>query len=102
MNSFSALKKKSQETLDTITKELDKINQPSSHKDLRFWQPTVDKAGNGSAIIRFLPAIEGENDIPFVQVWSHGFQGPTGLWYIENSRTTLGKNTPDPVNLLAA
>jgi len=63
--------------------------------DDRFWQPDVDAAGNGYAVIRFLdtPAVDGEDGLPWVQVWSHGFQGPGG-WYIENSLTTLGKNDP--------
>jgi hypothetical protein len=34
--------------------------------------------------------------MPFVRIWDHGFQGPTGLWYIENSLTTL--NQDDPVS----
>lgn len=94
MNSFSALRQKSQETLDNISKELDKLTQPNSNsKDDRFWQPTVDKAGNGTAIIRFLPAIESES-MPFVQLFSHAFQGPTGLWYIENCLSTLKKDDP--------
>jgi hypothetical protein len=93
-NNFSALKQNRQSTLDMINKELDKIASPSSgSEDARFWQPTVDKAGNGSATIRFLPAVEKE-DMPFVQVFSHGFKGPTGLWYIENSRTTIKQIDP--------
>ena len=66
-----------------------------NRNDERFWQPTRDKAGNGYAVIRFLPAPAGE-DVPFVRVWDHGFQGPTGQWYIEKSLTTIGK--PDPVS----
>jgi hypothetical protein len=61
--------------------------------DEMFWKPTVDKAGNGSAIIRFLPAPEGE-DVPFIRFWDHGFQGPGGKWYIEKSLTTLGEKDP--------
>jgi hypothetical protein len=63
--------------------------------DDRFWSPDVDKAGNGYAVIRFLdtPAVDGEDGLPWVQVWNHGFQGPGG-WYIENSLTTLGKADP--------
>jgi hypothetical protein len=81
-------------------KEVEKIATPQtqeSQKDDRFWALEVDKAGNGSAIIRFLPAPKGE-DLPWVRIWNHGFQGPTGKWYIENSLTTLGK--PDPVSEL--
>ena len=69
--------------------------EKKSYADDRFWSPTIDKAGNGYAVIRFLPAGEGE-DLPWVRYWDHGFQGPTGLWYIENSLTSIGQ--PDPVS----
>lgn len=96
---FSALKK-ARGTFDSLMKEVEKIAQPQSQddkKDDRFWTPEVDKAGNGYAVIRFLPPPKGE-DLPWVRVWNHGFQGPSGKWYIENSLTTLGK--PDPVSEL--
>ena len=96
---FAALKKNRGSFVD-LMKEVEKIAQPQTQeikKDDRFWQPEVDKAGNGSAIIRFLPPSKGE-DLPWVRIWNHGFQGPTGKWYIENSLTTLGK--PDPVSEL--
>ena len=64
-----------------------------TNTDDRYWKPEVDKSGNGYAVIRFLPACEGE-DLPWVKYWDHGFKGPTGLWYIENSLTTLGQNDP--------
>jgi len=64
-----------------------------SGEDDRFWQPQVDKAGNGYAVIRFLPAAQGE-ELPWVRYWDHGFKGPTGRWYIENSLTTLGQKDP--------
>jgi hypothetical protein len=63
--------------------------------DARFWQPTTDKAGNGFAIIRFLPAPKGE-DVPFIKLFSHNFKGPKNAWYIENCLSTIGQ--PDPVN----
>jgi len=94
---FSALKKQ-RGSFDNLMKEVDKIVTPQtqeSSKDDRFWQPEVDKAGNGYAVIRFLPPSKGE-DLPWVRIWNHGFQGPSGKWYIENSLTTLGK--PDPVS----
>ena len=93
--SFSALKQSRQSSLDALTKELSKLSTPSSgpDEDTRFWKPTVDKAGNGMATIRFLSPPEGE-DMPFVRIFEHGFKGPTGLWYIENSLTTLGKQDP--------
>lgn len=95
INTFSALKQNRQENLDKMIKELDKLNSPqNSNEDKRFWTPTVDKDGNGSATIRFLSTPVGE-DMPFVRVFSHGFKGKeTGLWYIENSLTTIGKQDP--------
>jgi len=94
--SFADLKRSSKSTYDKLIEETNKLqsnNQGKSGADTRFWQPEVDKAGNGYAVIRFLPASKGE-DIPWVRLFSHGFQGPGG-WYIENSLTTL--NEQDPV-----
>ena len=96
---FSKLKSMSgKKSMEALNAELSKMaNQDSGKKgaDERFWTPTVDKSGNGYAIIRFLPP-PSEEDVPFVRLYDHGFQGPTGLWYIENSLTTIGK--PDPVS----
>lgn len=64
-----------------------------SYADERQWKPTVDKAGNGYAILRFLPAAEG-NEVPWVRYWDHGFKGPTGQWYIEKSLTSIGQQDP--------
>ena len=92
---FSALKK-NRGNFESLMKEVDKIATPQnegSQKDERFWQPEVDKAGNGYAVIRFLPPPKGE-DLPWVRIWNHAFQGPTGKWYIENSLTTLNKQDP--------
>ena len=94
--SFSELKKSRTRDLEKLTSEVSKLNskeEKKSYEDLRFWKPTVDKAGNGMATIRFLPAPEGE-DMPWIQIFSHSFQGPTGQWYIENSLTTLNKKDP--------
>lgn len=95
--SFDALKKNRTKSLDKLNSQLDKISQKSysDPNEGKFWKPTRDKAGNGFAIIRFLPAPSGE-EMPFVRIWDHGFQGPTGLWYIENSLTTI--NQDDPVS----
>lgn len=71
--------------------------EKKNYDDERIWKPTVDKAGNGYAVLRFLPAAEGE-DLPWVRYWDHGFKGPTGQWYIENSLTSIGQ--PDPVGEL--
>jgi len=93
---FAALKKSRSNSLSKLVSETTKINTPSegSSADDRFWQPTVDKAGNGYAVIRFLPEPKGE-DLPWVRLFNHGFQGPGG-WYIENSLTTF--NEKDPVS----
>ena len=94
-NSFAALKRDRQETLTNLTTELEKTQTAqTSFEDDRLWKCERDKAGNGYAVIRFLPTAEGE-DVPWVRVWNHGFQGPGG-WYIENSLTTL--NQKDPVS----
>jgi hypothetical protein len=94
--SFEALKKNRTKSLEKLTEQLEKIGSKgySDPNEGKFWKPTRDSAGNGFAIIRFLPAPEGE-DMPFIQMWDHGFQGPGG-WYIENSLTTLKQ--PDPVS----
>jgi hypothetical protein len=95
--SISALR--NQNSLDKLLQQVQKDESPATEKksyvDERLWKPNVDKAGNGYAVIRFLPAPEGE-ELPWVRVWNHAFQGPTGQWYIENSLTTL--NQKDPVS----
>lgn len=87
-------------SVEKLTKELEKINAPTFTKDVdeRFWKPELDKAGNGYAVIRFLPApeVDGEDALPWVRIFDHGFQGLGGKWYIENSLTTL--NQKDPVS----
>ena len=92
--SFADLKKQSK--LGSLTaklvKEVEKMNNTSGNNDDRLWKLDVDKSGNGYAVIRFLPAPDGE-DLPFVKLYSHAFQGPGG-WYIENSLTTLGQKDP--------
>ena len=67
--------------------------EKKSYQDDRLWKPTVDKAGNGYAVLRFLPATEG-TELPWVRYWDHGFKGPSGMWYIEKSLTTLGQQDP--------
>jgi len=67
--------------------------EKKNYDDERIWKPTVDKAGNGYAVLRFLPAAEGQ-DLPWVRYWDHAFKGPTGLWYIENSLTSIGQADP--------
>ena len=92
--SLAAMKK--QNSLDSLLGAAQKESAPQEKKsyvDERLWKPTMDKTGNGYAVIRFLPAPKDE-DLPWVKLWNHAFQGPTGQWYIENSLTTLGNNDP--------
>ena len=93
--SFAALKSKrtdlsklvqqAQETSGTTTQR--------QSQDERFWQPTRDKAGNGYAVIRFLPG-DAEAATPWIRYWDHAFKGPTGQWYIEKSLTSIGQQDP--------
>ena len=95
--SISALR--NQSSLDKLLAQVQKDETPTTDKksyvDERLWKPQVDKAGNGYAVIRFLPASKDE-EMPWVRIWNHAFQGPTGQWYIENSLTTI--NQKDPVS----
>jgi hypothetical protein len=95
--SFANLKKNRASSIDALVKAAESVSgnqsQQKSYGDDRFWKPTRDKSGNGYAVIRFLPAPDGE-DLPWVRYWDHGFQGPTGAWYIENSLTSIGQNDP--------
>lgn len=96
--SFANLKKNRKAAIDAlVNKAQEAQGEKKSYGDDRFWKPTRDKSGNGFAVIRFMPAPEGEAT-PWVQYWDHGFQGPTGRWYIEKSLTTLGQD--DPVSQL--
>ena len=92
--SFKDLKKQS--SLGSLTqklvKEVEKMSTTTGGDDDRLWKPELDKTGNGFAVIRFLPAPEGE-DLPWAKMYSHAFQGPGG-WYIENSLTTVGQKDP--------
>ena len=93
--SFADLKKQSRlgSLTSKLTTEIEKMSKGTKvGADERVWKPEVDKAGNGYAVIRFLPAPEGE-ELPWAKLYSHAFQGPGG-WYIENSLTTLGQKDP--------
>ena len=95
MSSFANLKRNSS-NLDKLAKAIEQLNTTESPtKEDNFWKPEVDKAGNGYAVIRFLPqpSVDGDDALPWVKVFNHGFQGPGG-WYIENSLTTLGQKDP--------
>ncbi len=91
---FADLKKQSKlgSLTDKLVKEVEKMNNSGNSSDDRLWKLDVDKSGNGYAVIRFLPAPDGE-DLPFVKVYSHAFQGPGG-WLIDNCLTTLNQKCP--------
>ena len=94
-SSFASLKKNRSADLEKLNQSIEKINNPKnnfSREDERFWKAELDKSGSGYAVIRFLPSPENE-DMPYVRVFNHGFQGPGG-WYIENSLTTIGQKDP--------
>lgn len=96
MSSFANLKRES--SFDKLKKSIEQVTQPTEaggKDDTRFWTPTVDKAGNGMAIIRFLPApaVDGEDALPWVRVFKHGFQGPGG-WLIDDCLTTINGKCP--------
>ena len=92
--SFADLKKQSSigSLTQKLVKEVEKMSSTSNGADERLWKPEMDKTGNGYAVIRFLPAPEGE-ELPWAKLYTHAFQGPGG-WYIENSLTTLGQKDP--------
>jgi hypothetical protein len=90
--SFKDMKKKSSD-FSKIQNALEKqVKGAESYKDDRFWKPELDSASNGYAVIRFLPPVEGE-EVPWVRVFNHGFQGKGG-WFIENCPTTIGGKCP--------
>jgi hypothetical protein len=93
--SFANLKKSSS-NLEKLTKAIESISQGSEQsKEDNFWKPEVDKSGNGYAVIRFLPApeVDGDDSLPWVKIFSHGFQGPGG-WLIDNCLTTVNDKCP--------
>ena len=102
---INTLRKMRNSDFGKISNEFEKTANPQSesksYADDRFWKLEADKAGNASATLRFLPrtiktvdGVEVMDELPWVKIFNHGFQGPTGKWYIENSLTTLGENDP--------
>ena len=96
MSNFANMKKSSG-NLDKLTKAIEALNASSDGKSDKdnFWKPEVDKAGNGMATIRFLPApaVDGDDGLPWIKIYSHGFQGPGG-WLIDNCLTTKNQQCP--------
>lgn len=94
--SFAALKR-NRTDISKLVEAAEQAGGGNRKNDDRFWQPTRDKAGNGYAVIRFLPG-SAESSTPWIRFFDHAFKGPTGQWYIEKSLTTIGQ--PDPVSEL--
>jgi len=90
---FADLKKNRKSDFNKIQQKIESDKTSYGDRDKNYWQPTVDKAGNGYAVIRFLPAPPNEENT-FVKLYTHGFKGPSGKWYIENSLTTIGQKDP--------
>ena len=93
---FSQLKSASSKDFTSLVnaaQDAGGTQQKKSYVDERMWKPTIDKSGNGYAVIRFLPQPAGEK-LPWARYWDHGFQGPGGQWYIEKSLTSIGQQDP--------
>jgi len=95
---INTLRQSRNQDFNQISSAFESIANPgqqakNNYEDDRIWKPTPDKAGNATATIRFLPK-HPDDELPWVKVFSHGFQGPSGRWYIENSLTTLGESDP--------
>ena len=96
MTSFANLKRDSDKNLDKLKAKVEQLNSSEgSDKSNNFWRPEVDKAGNGMATIRFLPtsAVDGDDSLPWVKIFEHGFQGPGG-WLIDKCLTTKSQQCP--------
>jgi hypothetical protein len=95
---IAELRAQSQASLNNLITEIEEANKPKytpKEKDARFWAPTLDSTGRTEVIARFLPAVDGET-FPYAKFWGYYFKGPNG-WYIQNSRTSLGKGHKDPM-----
>lgn len=91
--SFANLKR-SRSNIDALVQKAESAGgAKKDYSDSRMWKPTVDKAGNAFAVIRFLPS-KNPDEAPWVEYWDHGFKGPTGQWYIEKSLTSIGQDDP--------
>lgn len=90
--SFRDLKQSRDAMFEKLNAAVDKQKGGFS-KDVRYWEPTLDKAGCGYAVIRFLTA-PGEEILPYVRTFSYGFRGPSNKWYVELSPQTIGLPCP--------
>jgi hypothetical protein len=96
---FKQFKKRSQTDISALTEKL--LKDAETQKSKSYSENTnefklqTDKAGNGRAIIRFLPdPASSDPDSKFwVQIYNHGFK-VNNKWLIENCPTTLGQPCP--------
>lgn len=93
MTSIAELRKNRKSSFQKITESMDNDGGSGKQKDDRFWKLERDAAGNGSAVIRFLPPVAGD-ELPWVRLYQYAFQGPSGRWYINESPTTIGNPCP--------
>lgn len=91
--SFADYLKNREQAFKSVTESLKKDTFEKTGGDDREWKPTMGKDGTGYAVVRFLPG-KDVTKAPWVRLYNHGFQGPSGRWYIENSLTTIGKQDP--------
>lgn len=66
-----------------------------SKEDPKEWKIKTDAAGNGEALIRFLPS-KTEDGLPIVKLVNHSFK-VNGKWYWENCSSTHGDFDSCPV-----
>ena len=92
IKTFSQLRKNSSKNFEKLQKQIQE-SEKKDYSDDRFWNCQLDKAGTGQAIIRFLPESAGD-ELPYAKVYSYGFKGPGGKWFIENCPSTIGKDSP--------
>ena len=90
MSAFAKLKDRAGQ-MEKLAKKIE--TEKSGSVDERFWKLTVDKKQTGSAVIRFLPAVDGE-EFPYVRTYSHAFELPhrgSGQWFVEECPTTINR-----------
>lgn len=86
---FKSFKKKNKKFIEKAKT----LNMPKNdYSDSRFWNPTKDDAGNGGALIRFLPQKDIEKN-PIAMVMQHFFK-ENGKWFNEKCPTTWDKECP--------
>jgi hypothetical protein len=80
--------------MDKLLGAVKKAKQGSFEREEDFfYYPQRDVAGNGSAVIRFLPS--DKDEIPFVTTYNHGFKNATtNKWFVDNCLSTIEQECP--------